>query len=87
MNPDSGDLQRALRPSGSVRSGDQHGAAVIDLLRQVSEVLDQMWREDLVGARGDTAMRIGEASHCVHRALIALEPELLRSASLAGASV
>ena len=75
MNPDRGNLPKPLRPPCSGLSGDQQGVAVIDMLRQVSEALDLMWREALVGARGDTALRIGDATHCVHRALIALEPD------------
>jgi hypothetical protein len=46
---------------------------VSDLLRHASEVLDTLWWLALEGDSEGTAIRLGEASLQVHRALIALE--------------
>ncbi len=47
-------------------------AEVIGLLRQASVALDSVWRAALSGRSGDAVIRLGEASHGVHRARIAL---------------
>ena len=47
---------------------------VVDLVRRTAAALDAMWRESLLAGQSDAGMRLGEASHCVHRALIALDP-------------
>ena len=46
-------------------------SGVLDVLERVSKTLDLMWRS---AARegSDTAIRLGEASHSVHRAIIVL---------------
>lgn len=46
--------------------------SVVAVLRQAAVALDAMWRESLLASGGETAVRLGEASHGVHRALIAL---------------
>ena len=48
---------------------------VCEQLRRVATRLDLLWRESLESsAAAQMAMRLGESSHGVHRALIALEP-------------
>lgn len=44
--------------------------AVIDSLRQAGRVLDQLWIA--ADPESDDALRLAEASQCVHRALITL---------------
>lgn len=70
-------------PSGDViidvRSRDSSpGEDLADLigsLRKVSGALDRLWRQALGSASGDLAMRLGDASQGVHRALIALRED------------
>jgi hypothetical protein len=45
---------------------------VVELLRQASTALDRIWRQAMSIGAGDTVIRLGEASHGVHRAIIAL---------------
>lgn len=45
---------------------------LVGLLRQASVALDRIWRHAITRGAGETVMRLGEASHGVHRALIAL---------------
>ena len=45
---------------------------LVGVLREASVVLDALWRDALTGSDGESAIRLGEASHGVHRALIAL---------------
>ena len=60
-----------------VRSGDEGDdvAELIRSLRKVSGALDRLWHQALSGASGDLAMRLGDASQGVHRALIALRED------------
>jgi hypothetical protein len=46
-------------------------SGVLEILDRVSATLDVMWRT-AVGDGSETAVRLGEASHGVHRAIIAL---------------
>ena len=46
-------------------------SGVLGLLQRVSRTLDLMWRSAVSDGSG-TALRLGEASHGVHRAIIAL---------------
>ncbi len=52
--------------------GAEPAVDVVGMLRQVSAALDSVWRAALASRAGDSAIRLGEASHGVHRALIAL---------------
>jgi len=48
-------------------------AELIVVLRRASAALDRLWNQSLAGASGDLAIRLGDASQGVHRALIALK--------------
>ena len=50
------------------------GQGLLSLLREASSTIDGMWRSALQDGPTDAAHRLGEASHAVHRALIALVP-------------
>jgi hypothetical protein len=77
-----------IAPAGSV-SGE--GRSTLDLtdfsrlcadLRRVARGVDEMWRESLTdGCSGPLSIRLGAASHAVHRALIALEGEAVSPVS------
>lgn len=54
--------------------GAEHGQGLLSLLREASLTIDAMWRSALQDGSADMAHRLGEASHAVHRALIALVP-------------
>jgi hypothetical protein len=72
-------------PSGAgqaiidVRTGNPSAsddlAELIGSLRTVSGALDRLWRQALSSASGDLAIRLGDASQGVHRALIALRDD------------
>lgn len=47
---------------------------VLGMLRRVSTTIDLLWRSALTQGTGEVALKLGEASHGVHRALIALSP-------------
>ena len=49
---------------------------VVRLLRAAGAALDAIWREALLTNSGESVLRISEASHGVHRALIALDFDL-----------
>lgn len=53
-------------------AGEDEALAMVAMLRRIGGTLDTMWRQALMADGGQTAMRLGEASHGVHRALIAL---------------
>ena len=53
------------------RSGEP-GCTLVGDLRAIAAAIDVAWRAALRG-EGGCAVRLGEASHGVHRALIALE--------------
>jgi hypothetical protein len=48
---------------------------VLDVLQRVSRTLDLMWRSAVANG-SDAAASLGEASHGVHRAIIALLPPI-----------
>jgi len=48
---------------------------LIGVLRRVSRSLDRLWSQALTNAQGDVAMRLGDASQGVHRALVALRED------------
>lgn len=56
-------------------SANEDLADLIGSLRKVSGALDRLWRQALGSASGDLAMRLGDASQGVHRALIALRED------------
>jgi hypothetical protein len=56
-----------------VSPGGENLVEVIVTLRRVAVLLDQFWNESLDSDRCRMSMRLGDASHSVHRALIALE--------------
>lgn len=45
---------------------------VIRPLREASRLVDSLWRAAVAGGVLDEAMRLGEASHAIHRALVLL---------------
>jgi hypothetical protein len=47
--------------------------SVVALLDQAARTIDLMWRSAQMGSDTDEAWALGEASHGVHRALIALD--------------
>lgn len=51
---------------------DVSGPSLLVMLREASRAVDALWRDALAGGQADTAVRFGEASHGLHRALIAL---------------
>ena len=54
------------------RPAENSGASLLGMLREASRAVDALWRDALAGGQADTAVRFGEASHGLHRALIAL---------------
>ena len=54
------------------RPAANSGASLLVMLREASRAVDALWRDALAGGQADTAVRFGEASHGLHRALIAL---------------
>jgi hypothetical protein len=55
---------------------EDHVLDVVRLLRVAGAALDAIWREALLTNSGESVLRISEASHGVHRALIALDFDL-----------
>lgn len=55
---------------------EDHVLHVVRLLRAAGAALDAIWREALLTNSGESIVRISEASHGVHRALIALDFDL-----------
>jgi len=64
---------RHTDPSPCVNDPDANVTEVVSLLRKAVAALDQMWHEALLSGSPHAAMGLGEASHGVHRALIALD--------------
>ncbi len=62
------------RASGFGGEGDPTGLYLVDVLRRASATIDSLWRTALREGTGENALRLGEASHGLHRALIALAP-------------
>ena len=58
------------------RESENRVFEVVRLLRAAGAALDAIWREALLTNSGESILRISEASHGVHRALIALEFDL-----------
>ena len=67
-----GETDRAAWPAPPDGGVDRNVTEVVGLLRKAAAALDQMWHEALLSAAPHTVMSLGEASHGVHRALIAL---------------
>jgi hypothetical protein len=63
------DLTHEARIPDSTRDG------VLTLLQKAVRTIDDMWRSAQSGGDHTGAMVLGEASHGVHRALIALQSE------------
>jgi hypothetical protein len=57
----------------SVRGETRDG--VLSLLQQAVRTIDQMWRSAQADGHLAAAVALGEASHGVHRALIALQAD------------
>ena len=58
-------------PAGS---GDADGTVpVTEWLSRAAGTVDRLWNETRCGADGELWMRLGEASHAIHRALMALQ--------------
>ncbi len=51
---------------------DDGGLNVVEGLRRASATIDSLWRAALREGTGEAALKLGEASHGLHRALIAL---------------
>ena len=64
---------RDLRPGRGAALTADPSIMVVDLVRRAAAALDSMWQESLLAGDSEAGMRLGEASHCVHRALIALD--------------
>lgn len=47
--------------------------SVVGLLEQAARAIDQMWRSAQADRSSPATVALGEASHGIHRALIALE--------------
>lgn len=45
---------------------------ILSLLQQAARTVDQMWHSAQADGRNTAAVALGEASHGIHRALIAL---------------
>lgn len=45
---------------------------VIKLLRETSEAVDSLWQASVSQSQDDLSVELGEASHAIHRALVAL---------------
>ena len=48
-------------------------AGLIGALREASRSLDEMWRKAVAGESADLLVELGDASHGLHIALVALE--------------
>ncbi|HET6965974.1 MAG TPA: hypothetical protein VFH58_14460 [Acidimicrobiales bacterium] len=53
---------------------DDGGSNLVEVLRRASATIDSLWRAALREGTGEAALKLGEASHGLHRALIALAP-------------
>lgn len=53
---------------------DAAGMNLVEVLRRASSTIDSLWRAALHDGTGEAALKLGEASQGVHRALIALSP-------------
>lgn len=71
------EVQRTIGLTGEP---DAHVLDVVRLLRAAGAALDAIWREALLTNSGESILRISEASHGVHRALIALDFDLTEAA-------
>lgn len=47
---------------------------VVELVRRAGAAVDALWRAALDDGHGESALKFGEASQGIHRALIALGP-------------
>lgn len=65
---------------------ENHVFEVVRLLRAAGTALDAIWREALLTNSGESVLRISEASHGVHRALIALDFDLTEASGRPAAS-
>jgi hypothetical protein len=54
---------------------DQQLGCVISLLQQAARTIDSMWRAAQSDGQSPPAVALGEASHGVHRAMIALQAD------------
>ncbi len=61
-------------PFGDGDDDEDTLSRLIDMLQQVDRTLDQMWQKTVPGGNFEDAIRVAEASHDIHRALIALTP-------------
>ena len=52
---------------------DRRLAGLIGALREASSAVDQMWRDAITGVGADVLVELGDASHGLHIALVALE--------------
>jgi hypothetical protein len=56
-------------------AGERAEECVMSLLQRAARTIDAMWRSAQVDGSDTAAVALGEASHGVHRALIALQAE------------
>lgn len=59
-------------PARDDRATDEGRDRVMRLLQQAARTIDLMWRSAQTDGQHSAAVALGEASHGVHRALIAL---------------
>lgn len=61
-------------PSRYGADQEDGGSNLVEVLRRASATIDSLWRAALRDGTGEAALKLGEASHGLHRALIALTP-------------
>jgi hypothetical protein len=71
----SGAANSIIDLRGERMSEPEDLAELIRVLRRVSAALDRLWNQSLADLSGDLAIRLGDASQGVHRALIALKED------------
>jgi hypothetical protein len=64
-----------LLQSSAETGQDHHPEGLMCLLQQAARMIDSMWRTAQADSPNSTMIALGEASHGVHRALIALQSE------------
>ncbi len=69
---DDSDVIR-MHPAGHAVIDDADDVAVCSQLRRLADIVDSLWNDALASATHGEAVRLGEASLGLHRALIALD--------------
>lgn len=66
-------IDGASRWGNNTSEGVEPHEGVLGLLQQAARTIDQMWHSAQDDGRHSAAVALGEASHGIHRALIALQ--------------